>query len=152
MSFTFKANPKNNQILFDLGKSAQNTKRGIRQGFWALARELRAGVQQKIKQGPKTGRLYRIKGRKRKVRASAPGQAPANRTGALGKSVGFEIRGTSELEFGYRDSVNYGEFLELGTKRMDPRPALTPQVIESTKNARGHFEREIKKALLNPKG
>ena len=147
MSFAFKADIGNRRILLDLGRHPQRIRVGIRQGFFALGRELRDGVRQKIKEGPTTGRLYRIKGRRRRHRASAPGEAPANLSGKLRASVGFDIRGTTQMEFGYRDTVGYGGFLEVGTKNMDPRPALTPQVNESAKNARTHFDREIQKAL-----
>lgn len=151
MSFSLEINPGNKKVFFNLSRSAAGTKRGIKQGFWFIARELRTGVRKRIKEKPKTGRHYRIKGRRRRHRASAPGEDPANLTGKLRNSVGFQIRDT-DMEFGYRDSVNYGKFLESGTSKMKPRPALTNQVNASAKNARGHFEREIKKALLNPRG
>lgn len=152
MSFEFKSAPGNRKIFLDIGNSAQGVRRGIRQGFWALARDLRKGARDDIKQGPKTGKLYRVKGRSRRHRASAPGEAPANLTGNLRKSVGFEIKGTESLEFGYRDSAPYGKFLEDGTKRMAKRPVLKPQVDASEKSAPQHFEREIAKALRNPRG
>lgn len=152
MSFAFRIDPGNKKVFFDLGRSAAGTKRGVRQGLWALARDLRTGVRKRIKEKPKTGRLYRIKGRRRRHRASAPGEDPANLTGKLRNSVGFDIRGTSQLEFGYRDTVDYGKFLEVGTNKMKPRPALTNQVNQSARNARQHFEREIERALRNPRG
>ena len=151
MSFNLEVSPGNKKIFLDLSRSAAGTERGIRQGFWSIARELRTGVRKRIKEKPKTGRRYRIKGRRRRHRASAPGEDPANLSGKLRKSVGFQIR-DNDMEFGYRDSVNYGKFLEVGTRKMKPRPALTKQVNASTKNSRGHFEREIEKALLNPRG
>lgn len=152
MSFEFKADPANRQILIDLGNSSQGVRRGIRQGFWHLARELRKDAQQAITKGPKTGVLYRPRGGKRRRRRSAPGEAPANQTGTLRKSVGFEIKGTESMVFGYRDSAPYGKFLEEGTSKMAPRPNLKTQVDKSEKSAQQHFEREIAKALKNPRG
>ncbi len=152
MSFEFKADPRNEKIFVDLGNSAQGVRRGIRQGFWHLARDLRKGARDAIKKGPKTGKLYRVRGRKRRHRASAPGEAPANLMGDLRKSVGFEIKGTESMEFGYRDSAPYGKFLEEGTKNMEKRPNLKTQVDRSKKTAPQHFDREIAKALRNPRG
>lgn len=151
MSFAFKIDPGNKKVFLDLGKAAAGTKRGVRQGFHALGRELHAGVRKRIKKKPKTGRLYRIKGRKRRHRASAPGEDPANLSGKLRKSVSRKIR-NEDMEFGYDDSVDHGKVLEEGNSKIKPRPALTKQVNASAKNARQHFEREIKKALRNPRG
>lgn len=128
-------------------------RRGIRQGFYALGKDLVKQARQNIIKGPKTGKLYRIPGRKRLHRASAPGQPPANRKGDLQKSVGFQLQGSHEMEYGYRDTVAYGRILELGgdagvggRSHIDPRPNLTTVVEDSPKNAREHFTREIHKA------
>lgn len=79
-----------------------------------------------IKRGPKTGVLYRIPGRKRRHRASAPGEAPANLTGKLRRGVNFQVKGNDQMEFG--DTELYGKFLEMGTRKMARRPHLEPAV------------------------
>lgn len=147
MSITVVGGPNNAKIFATHRKSRGRVQQGIRLGFYYLGRELRDGVRSQIKSGPKTGRLYRVKDRSRRIRASAPGEAPANRTGKLRRSVGFLVRGHQELEFGYLDDVDYGIFVEVGTKNMKPRPALRKQVDKSEKSADQHFHREIKKAL-----
>jgi len=86
-----------------------------------------------IRNGPRTGRVYTIRGRKHQ--ASAPGEAPANRTGRLAKSVGYKATGHHTLEVG--EEAEYAEYLERGTHnkdgsvRMAPRPHLQVAVTET---------------------
>ena len=79
---------------------------------------------------PKTGRVYNvvIRGRRVKHRASAPGEAPANMTGALQKSLGFEVTGASWMEFGA--NTPYARELELGSakRNLAERPYLKATV------------------------
>lgn len=137
---------RNREMLILINALQKATPRGIRQGFFALGRDNVKDARQAIIRGKKSGRLYNIPGRKRRHRASAPGEAPANLTGKLQKSVGFQIQGAEEMEFGYRDAVDYGAFLELGTTKMAKRPNLEPTVFKNVVKGRRHFEREIKKA------
>lgn len=124
------------------------TYRGIRQGWYRAGQKMRAEAQQNILKGPKTGRLYRVPGRKRRHRASAPGESPANLTGALRKSVGYEIRGVEQFEFGYRDT-KYGRRLELGDRpgkqppRIEPRPNLSKVVKRNERNIKRYMSTSI---------
>jgi HK97 gp10 family phage protein len=79
-----------------------------------------------IRNGPRTGRVYTFRGRKHQ--ASAPGEVPANRTGKLAKSVGYEATGHHTLVFG--EEAEYASFLERGTRNMAPRPHLSVAVNE----------------------
>jgi HK97 gp10 family phage protein len=73
-----------------------------------------------IRNGPRTGRVYTFRGRKHQ--ASAPGEVPANRTGRLANSVGYEATGHHTLRFG--EEAEYAGYLERGTRKMAPRPHL----------------------------
>lgn len=152
MTIKVIADPGNQSVIIGLKNAPSATRRGIRLGFFYLGKDLRQGARDGIKRAPKTGRLYRIRGRRARHRASAPGEDPANLTGKLRASVGFDVKGSDSMEFGYRGSVDYGAFLEEGTNRMKKRPALLRQVNETQANAREHFEREIARALQNPRG
>lgn len=144
--FTVTASAGNRRVEIAMRGLENAGRRGIRQGFYELGKDLVKQARQNIIKGPKTGVVYKVRGRRRRHRASAAGQPPANLTGTLQKSVGFQLQGSHEMEFGYRDSAPYGVFLEGGTRNMEPRPNLIKVVEGSPKNAREHFTREIAKA------
>lgn len=89
-----------------------------------------AAAKVAILTGTKSGRVYQRKGGKTH-QASAAGEAPANDTSALANS----IRAQSEQGLTWRVSASarYAAPLELGTKRMAPRPFLAP-ALESVKD------------------
>lgn len=99
---------------------------GARRAFYDIGIQNVKYTREIIKKGPKNGRLYRIAGRRRRHRASAPGEAPANLTGRLRRGVDFRVKGNDQMEFG--DTELHGRFLELGTKRMKPRPHLIKSI------------------------
>ena len=82
-----------------------------------------------IQTGTKSGRVYPRPGGK-SHRASAPGEAPATDTGLLVNS----IRSASEQGLTWRVSASarYAALLELGSRRVAPRPFLAP-ALESVK-------------------
>ncbi|MDH3325170.1 MAG: hypothetical protein OEM38_00470 [Gammaproteobacteria bacterium] len=127
---------RNNQAIeLQIRNAPENAARGVRRGFHRLGNLEVIHSRKLIRKGPKTGRLYRIKGRKRMHRASAPGQAPANLTGSLARSIGYNIYG-NEMVFATRGDesgpkkqanggVPYGNWLDGGTRRIKPRPFLS---------------------------
>lgn len=79
-------------------------------------------------QEPKTGRLYRVPGTRVMYRASAPGEYPAIRTGALRASIKsvFKWDKTNQMFSAFVGThLLYGMFLELGTRTMARRPWLS---------------------------
>jgi len=156
------ADNHNRRVMLVLRDQQNATRRGIRQGFFRLGKDLVKDARQLIIKGPKTGRLYRLPGRKKRHRASAPGEPPANRTGALQRSIDFQIHGADSMEFGSNPNANllaraaapagasisvYPAALEFGTGRMAPRPYLRPTIEKNNRRARAHFEAEIRRAL-----
>lgn len=139
----------------------QKTRNAIRQAFYFIGKDLRQTSQQLIASKNKTGRIYRIRlnGVNIKHQASAPGEAPANLTGNLKASLGFDVRGSYEMEFGSRSEApkagvspkqavaKYSVYLELGTSKIAPRPYLKPSIDQNTGNGVQHFERELQRAL-----
>ena len=80
-----------------------------------------------LSNGPRTGRVYTIRGRKHQ--ASAPGEPPAKLTGRLVQSIGYIASGAHTLQVG--EEAEYAGYLERGTKRMAPRPHLKVAVDQT---------------------
>lgn len=87
-------------------------------------------AKRSILKGPKTGKKYRIPNSNVTYRASAPGQAPANRTSKLNDRIQADrqIRreAASILYSRVISGAKYSSFLEFGTSRMKARPFLGP--------------------------
>lgn len=138
-------------VTFRLKSLQQLTRRGIRQGFFAMGDDFMRTLNRQVLRTPKTGRIYirrTASGRRRRHRASAPGESHANRTGALRKSADYKLVGTTELRLGYFDNPpNYDVFVEHGTRRMKARPTIQNTVRLILTRARTNMEREITRAI-----
>lgn len=71
--------------------------------------------------GQKSGRIYKIPGTGRRYQASAPGQAPAVRTGFLRTSI--TISPVNEYEYIISIAAPYGRILEFAKNRPFAIPA-----------------------------
>lgn len=99
-------------------------KAGIRYGLYNFADKVRKDVRQAILSKNKTGRTYIVRrgNRRYRHRASARGEAPANLTGNLRASVGYDVKGI-DMAIGYREQstkgkpVPYGARLEIELER-----------------------------------
>lgn len=148
VSIGLKIDPENRRVIAQINNLSQKTNQSIRRGLYFVGKDLTKTAKQSIIKGPKTGRVYKISGRRRKHRASAPGEPPANLTGKLQKSVNFIVRGFKQMEFGAGNrNVNYAGFLELGTKKMRKRTFLIRAINKRQKETRNYLENEIKKGL-----
>jgi HK97 gp10 family phage protein len=85
---------------------------------------LEAAVKVSMSATSHSGRMY---GRHR---ASAPGETPAVETGNLVNSINTQLASSSDTnataEVG--TGVEYAEFLEFGTSRMEARPFMRPAI------------------------
>ena len=126
--------------------------------------DLKRDTKAEIMKKPKHGRLYRVNlnGVIVMHRASAPGEAPANLTGALKTSIGFNTVGANRLEFGVRQAfsrsgsmttVNYGRPLELGATAANllPRPFLLPAIVKNENKILVHFSDQIEISIKENK-
>lgn len=132
-NWEIKATPGTAEIVNKVPKHLRLHKKGMRKSLNEIGLEVREEDRKLIKSPPKTGRIYYIKKLKRHHQASAPGEAPANMIGKLARSAGYRTRNHQEMEVGER--VPYAKFLEIGTKKMKPRPHLTKAVISVNRNA-----------------
>lgn len=98
---------------------------------YRVSNEMRNSVMTTLR-GQRSGRIYRVPNTKRRYQASAPGEAPANRTGAYRMSwqpstyvseMSGELTVTSQVGSNYRvNGKILSEMLEYGTGKMAPRP------------------------------
>lgn len=134
---------------------AAKTRFGVEKALWRSGKDIAAEFNRQVLAKNKTGRLYIRRtrgGAKRLHRASAPGETPANRTGAYRKAFSFSVDGAHQLRVGVAAVGNgskgkYPLYLEVGTSRMKPRPGLGNAVSASERdiirNLTGGIERAI---------
>jgi hypothetical protein len=137
--FSIRPNTQNKRVLVTIKEATPRIRKGLRAAFTEIGKENSLHTKNLIKNPPKTGRIYRFRGRNHQ--ASAPGQPPANRSGDLMKSVGSRVYGWEKMEFG--DRKFYGKFLEDGTRKMKPRPHLVRTVREKSRDNFITLERTV---------
>lgn len=116
-----KVTPKTRKVLVTIPKLSKMHQRGIRMAHYKIGQDVVDENRRLLKTGPKTGRIYRLSGGQRH-QASAPGEPPATRTGRLARSVDYRVHGWHTMTVG--QEAPYASFLELGTRRIAPRPNL----------------------------
>lgn len=98
--------------------------RGVDRGVDLAGKIILAEVKRLILDTPKTGRFYGSH------QASAPGEAPASETGALVSGLQVQIRGNQHSRSAVIISSDpKASMLEFGTRKMAPRPHMTPALI-----------------------
>ena len=97
---------------------------GVFTSFTSLAPLIKADIQDELRK-PKSGPIKTRYRPKRRVKTSLPGEAPAEDLGLLVASIDVDV---DPVQFNMIISANafYAKFLELGTRRMLPRPFLVP--------------------------
>lgn len=150
MSFKMKIDSSSRKVLVKATNLKKLTRRSIRHGWFALAKDLKLTANTEILRRPKGGRVYIItgpSGRRRRHISSAPGETHANLSGKLRRSLGWTVRGHSGMEFGYgvdKTAPEYPEFVEFGTNRMKPRPSLQNAIRETNRNSTQYFTERFK--------
>lgn len=146
----FIGSSRNELVLVKIERGLEFSRRAIRQGFFQLGKDLKKTASDEILRKPKGGRVYVIRGaggsRRRHV-ASAPGETHANLGGKLRRSLGWQVQGAEQLEFGYMDGLipDYAPFVEFGTTRMAARPSLQNAISVITRNAEVYFSSALAK-------
>lgn len=98
-----------------LYKRAQAHPGEVRKELTEFGRKVRNSITTSMMLEPKTGILYKYKGRR--YRASAPGQSPAVRSGKLVRAIAYSVRRSSEIEVGVLKRAYYAKYLEPGTEK-----------------------------------
>lgn len=108
------------RALAEFGINADKQLAAIVRG---TAQNIRTTAIKSIARGTKSGIEYQKYQPRRRHRASAPGEPPAQDTGRLSNSITASIEGKrAEVAA----NVEYAPFLEFGTRTMQPRPFLFP--------------------------
>lgn len=98
----------------------------VKKAIDATGLSLRGKIVKNYQRGPKTGEIYEKSNPTRTHRASAPGEAPATDTGRLASSVVMQSDPQQPLTVEVLTDVEYGPWLEFGTRRIKPRPNWVP--------------------------
>jgi HK97 gp10 family phage protein len=131
----------------------QDVALGLRKGMNQSGKLLTNYTREQMTSSPKSGRRYLIYtgrgGRRlaspRPHTASAANEYPAVITGKLRKSIGYNVYGSSRLEFGAR--AKYAKYLELGTRKIKPRKYLKQTVKRFDKQVEIILTRRINNAM-----
>jgi hypothetical protein len=139
---------KNKKILNVISNFSESSRAGMRHGLFEMGSLFREKLRADMLK-PKSGNVYFIRrgkrGRRYRHVASAPGESPAVISGDLRDSVDFLVHSSSEMEFGYKNSVDYGKYLEDGTKNIKPRPGLNNIITAYQIRALNKLAEEINK-------
>lgn len=127
--------------------------RAIRDANDQIGRDLQRMLVQESRKRNKTGRFYnvRVRGRKRRHRASAPDEVYANLTGRTSAGADYRTRGNTDLEFGISGSAFYAPFVEFGTQngKIKARNSLLITINKQQGNAFNYYADLIQEQLFN---
>ncbi len=112
-----------------------------RRGLMYAGKFIIKETSEKIKNPPKTG----VKYKRMRVRSSRAGEFPANQTGKLRRSLGFQVDGTKRLYVGAREK--YAGFLAFGTKKMGKRLFIGKVIEDNKKEIYDIIFNEVNKEL-----
>lgn len=131
------------KVIVGMTQEIHRHQQGIENALYVIGDIVGNRTSQLLKQGPKTGRIYRIRGRDHQ--ASAPGEAPATLTGKTEKSFNYNVHGPFSMELG--ESSPWAGFLEDGTGKMKPRPHVIRAITETQGDAVRAFYDETNKVI-----
>lgn len=142
---SIKEGPGNNAVFIKLGDMPGIVKHNIRLSLFQIGRSNVRHARNLLRL-QKTG----VKYPSLPNRSSAPGESPASQTGRLSRNIDFLVRGSSQLEFGDKSQggrAPIGLFLELGTKKMKPRPHIGITVRNEYKNTQSSLIRYAERGM-----
>ena len=140
---TIKTDRLSNKVFIHIKDLEKKNKRALWKSNIENGKELERETKRLILNGPKTGRLYKNKDGGWH-QASAPGQAPANRSGKLFESTGFKVRNWREFEIG--ETVEHAK-MEHNWGRIKARPHLIKAIENKKWDMAKNIEIELKREL-----
>ncbi len=97
----------------------------------------------------RTGGIFPSRLRDKPHRASAPGQAPAQDSGALSRSINTRVQKSAKeaLIVAGNSLAKYARFLEFGTSKMAARPFMVPALEKSKAFIRARLNEAVDIAI-----
>lgn len=124
----------------------EDARKEVKKAVDATGLSLRGEIVKKYQRGPATGEIYEKFNPRRTHQASAPGEAPATDTGRLANSVVTSSDIQEPLTVEVSTDVEYGPYLEFGTRTIAPRPNWVPSVQDETPKYIRRVEAAIRRA------
>lgn len=143
-----KEGPDNKRLQKQLKSIKRNVKKGQKLAAHEVGSE-NVRYMRNLLLLPKTGRQYPFEGGVHI--ASAPGEAPANKTGVLFTNMDYAVHGSEILEFGDKTvpgRAPVGRYLELGTVSIEPRSHVLKTAKDRQKEAHNTLGRIVKEELV----
>lgn len=139
LNFQSFADNVENIMYFDL--LSERAVVGARRGLEKFAKQIRKVTQDGIKNPPKTG----VKYPNLRVRSSRAGEYPANQTGKLRRSIGYQMQGSTRAWVGSKQY--YAQYLAFGTRYMQKRAFIGTAMKENIATGYDMIKNEINKEL-----
>ncbi len=121
-------------------------RKGAEKGWYFVGKDATKIAATEIRdKTKKTGRFYIFKGKR--IRASAPGEYPAKRSGDLARSLGWDVINYQEMQTTSRLDADYPKELELGSQRIARRSYLARTARDNSMRYKNMMEHEIEKEV-----
>lgn len=114
---------------------------GARRGLNSASKNIVKITKDAIKNPPKTG----IKYPNLRVRSSRAGEFPANQTGKLRRSVGYQLQGVTRSFIGA--NAHYARYLAFGTRKIEKRAFIGNVIKDNITKSYDTISNEINKEL-----
>lgn len=156
MTFRLVESDSNYRTRESFDNMTHALKQGLRMGAYISGKEMTKSLRAELTKKGRGGRSYRIykglAGRllksPRAHRASSPSEYPAVISGDFRKSIGFKVKGHSQLIFGSGEdnlAKKYAKALEFGTSKMKARKPVGRVVKRYGNKVKTNLNREINK-------
>lgn len=146
MEFTFKIEGIDNlnKAMVELQKEVA---RQLNIALLASATKVHKEASKSLTNGKKSGRIYK-RGKSIIHQASAAGEAPANDTGTLLRSLSF-YGFKDKLEATVTSRLKYAKMLEFGTTKIKARPFMFPAYEKSKAWIQERLNKAVRIAAAN---
>jgi len=113
----------------------EHMEKAVKKTLHSMGRKLKGKIINDINKTPRThGRRYFNHYLGRHVKRSAPGNAHANESQALKKSLSWKTNGVNGLQIGYGithwygEAYEYAQSIEEGSSRIESRPSIEKNI------------------------